>query len=89
MSQQSDPEPLARLPLTFISPGEDVCLTAFGDQIDPVQREQLAAYGLTESRTIRVLQQRPMTIVVADEVELALEHAVASHIWVEKQSREA
>jgi hypothetical protein len=30
-----------------------------------------------------VLQQRPMTVILADEVELALEHAVA-RIWVEK-----
>ncbi|QRM20275.1 ferrous iron transport protein A [Dechloromonas sp. TW-R-39-2] len=74
----------ARLPLAFIPPGNDVRLIALGDEIDPLQREQLTAYGLAENRPIRILQQRPMTVILADEVELALEHAVARHIWVEK-----
>ena len=74
----------ARLPLAYIPPGTDVRLAALGDEIDPLQREQLTAYGLAENRPLRVLQQRPMTVILADEVELALEHAVARHIWVEK-----
>jgi hypothetical protein len=72
----------ARLPLAFIAPGTVVFLAAFGDEIDPLQREQLTAYGLAEARPMKVLQQRPMTIILADEVELALEHEVARHIWV-------
>lgn len=79
-----NPKHEARLPLAFIPPGNDVRLIALGDEIDPLQREQLTAYGLAENRPIRVLQQRPMTVILADEVELALEHAVARHIWVEK-----
>jgi hypothetical protein len=31
---------------------------------------------------LRVLQQKPMTVILAEEVELALEHSVARHIWV-------
>jgi hypothetical protein len=27
-----------------------------------------------------------MTVILADEVELALEHAAARHIWVEKEA---
>jgi hypothetical protein len=77
-------KPEARLPLAFIPPGSIVRLVAFGDEIDPLQREQLTAYGLAERRPIKVLQQRPMTVILADEVELALEHAVARYIWVEK-----
>lgn len=72
----------ARLPLAFIPPGSEVRLAALGDEIDPLQREQLTAYGLAETRTIRVLQQKPMTVILADEVELALEHGIARHIWV-------
>lgn len=78
MSPQHD----ARLPLAFIPPGSEVRLAALGAEIDPLQREQLTAYGLAETRPIRVLQQKPMTVILADEVELALEHAVARHIWV-------
>jgi hypothetical protein len=74
----------ASLPLAFIAPGTVVYLAAFGEEIDPLQREQLTAYGLAEARPMKVLQQRPMTVILADEVELALEHAVARHIWVSR-----
>ena len=83
------PKHEARLPLAFIPAGQEVRLAGFGDEIDPLQREQLIAYGLAESRPLKVLQQRPMTVILADEVELALEHAVARHIWVEKEAGEA
>ena len=72
----------ARLPLAFIPPGEEVRLAGLGDEIDALQREQLTAYGLAENRPLRVLQQKPMTVILAEEVELALEHGVARHIWV-------
>ena len=42
------PKHEARLPLAFIPAGTEVCLAAFGDDIDPLQREQLTAYGLAE-----------------------------------------
>lgn len=67
----------ARLPLAFIPPGEEVRLAGLGDEIDALQREQLTAYGLAENRPLRVLQQKPMTVILAEEVELALEHSVA------------
>ena len=72
----------ARLPLAFIPPGEEVRLAGLGDEIDALQREQLTAYGLAENRPLRVLQQKPMTVILAEEVELALAHSVARHIWV-------
>ena len=72
----------ARLPLAFLPPGEEVRLAGLGDEIDALQREQLTAYGLAENRPLRVLQQKPMTVILAEEVELALEHSVARHIWV-------
>jgi Fe2+ transport system protein FeoA len=72
----------ARLPLAFIAPGTEVRLAALGEEIDALQREQLTAYGLAENRPLRVLQQKPMTVILAEEVELALEHSVARHIWV-------
>lgn len=74
----------ARLPLAFIPTGSCVRLVALGAEIDPVQREQLTAYGLAENRPLLVLQQRPMTVILAEEIELALEHEIARHIWVEK-----
>ncbi len=78
----------ARIPLAFIAPGTEVYLASLGEEIDPLQREQLTAYGLAESRPIRVLQQKPMTVILAEEVELALEHVVARHIWVYQKTNE-
>ena len=78
-----------RLPLAFIPAGTEVRLAALGDEIDPLQREQLTAYGLAAGRMLKVLQQRPMTVILAEEVELALEHAVARYIWVEKDTASA
>jgi Fe2+ transport system protein FeoA len=78
----------ARLPLAFITPGTEVRLASLGDEIDALQREQLTAYGLAENRPLKVLQQRPMTVILAEEVELALEHVVARYIWVEKITAE-
>lgn len=78
------PKHEARLPLAFIPPGTEVLLAAIDDAVDPAQREQLTAYGLAVDRPLKVLQQRPMTVILADEVELALEHVVARHIWVQR-----
>ena len=78
----------ARIPLAFIAPGTEVYLASLGEEIDPLQREQLTAYGLAESRPIQVLQQKPMTVILAEEVELALEHVVARHIWVYQKTHE-
>lgn len=75
----------AVVPLAFITPGTEVRLVSLGEEIAPHQREQLTAYGLAENRPIRVLQQRPMTVILADEVELALEHGVARHVWVRQE----
>lgn len=74
----------ARVPLAFIRPDTEVRLALIGEDVDPVQREQLVAYGIAEGRLLRVLQQRPMTVVLTDEVELALEDLVARHLWVER-----
>ena len=76
------PDHDARLPLAFITPGSEVRLAGLGEEIDALQREQLTAYGLAEGRPLRVLQQKPMTVILADEVELALENSVARHVWV-------
>lgn len=72
-----------RIRLTGTPVGRMVHLAEFGDDIDPLQREQLHAYGLSPAHAVRVLQQQPMTVILCDHVEIALEHSVARHIWVE------
>lgn len=71
----------ARVPLVFLPPGSDGTVAEIGNGIDSVQREQLAAYGLVAGCTLKVLQQRPMSVILVDELELALEAAVARDIW--------
>lgn len=75
----------ARVPLGFLLPGVQARVDAIDDRIDPTQREQLVAYGLAPNRPLVVLQQRPMTLVMIDEVELALEDSVARHVWVTRR----
>ncbi len=88
MRPKSPPHAAARLPLAFIPAGQSILLAELGDEIDPLQREQLTAYGLALGQPLKVLQQRPMTVILADEVELALEHAIARHIWVVRNTNE-
>ncbi len=73
----------ARIRLTGTPVGRTVRIVDFGDGIDPLQHEQLHAYGLSAASGVRVLQQQPMTVVLCDQIELALEHVVARHVWVE------
>ena len=73
-----------RIRLTGTPSGHPVRLAEFGEEIDPLQREQLLAYGFTAQQPLTVLQQRPMTVVLCEHMELALEHSVAHHIWVEE-----
>ena len=74
----------ARVPLSFLLPGAKARVEAIDDAVDPTQREQLVAYGLAPDRPLLVLQQRPMIILMIDEVELALEADVARHVWVKR-----
>ena len=74
----------ARMPLSILPSGSSAIVDVLDEAIDPSQREQLIAYGLAAERSLKVLQQHPMTIVMIDEVELALEGSVARHVWVRR-----
>jgi Fe2+ transport system protein FeoA len=76
---------IARVPLSFLLPGVQACVEDIDEAVSPTKREQLVAYGLAPNRPLVVLQQRPMTIVMIDEVELALECSVARHVWVKRR----
>lgn len=69
--------------LTDIPIGQEVQITEFCNTLDPLQREQLHAYGLSVKHAIRILQQHPLTVILCDHIEIALEHTVASHLMVE------
>ncbi|MEZ5610702.1 ferrous iron transport protein A [Cognatazoarcus halotolerans] len=72
------------LRLIGVPVGSRIRLAEFDAAIDPLQREQLLAYGLSIGHPLEVLQQHPLTVVLCDHVEIALEHVVAGDLWVEK-----
>lgn len=76
--------PSERIRLTGTPVGRTVRVADFGHEIDPLQVEQLHAYGMSPPHPVRIMQQQPMTVVLCDQVELALEHDVARHVWVEE-----
>jgi hypothetical protein len=63
--------------LDRVEPGLTVELQGFAESLDGAFRDQLLAYGVQPQQRIRVLQQSPMTVIVCDHVELALEGQVA------------
>jgi Fe2+ transport system protein FeoA len=75
-----------RIRLTGVPPGHRVRLAEFGEEINPLQREQLLSYGISAQQPLAILRQRPMTVVLCEHMELALEHDVAHHIWVEEET---
>ncbi len=63
--------------LADIAPGERVEFVGFDATLDAALRDRLIAYGVSASQPIDVVQQRPLTIVVCDHAELAVEAGVA------------
>jgi len=75
--------------LDAVPPGCTVLLAGAHDALAPDFREQLAAYGFVPGRAIDVVAQRPMTVVVCDHVELALETSVARLLLVREPAAAA
>lgn len=61
--------------------GAMVRINGFG-QLSPTQRQHLQAYGLLPGRSVQVLAQRPVTIVLVEQTELAFETEIAAQIQV-------
>jgi Fe2+ transport system protein FeoA len=68
--------------LADVAPGASVEFVRFEATIDASLRDRLLAYGLAPAQRLDVLQQRPLTIVVCDHAEIALEAAVARAMTV-------
>ena len=69
--------------LADIRPGEQTKVAGFSARLSPARLAHLRAYGLVEGYPIRVVQQKPVTVVQVDFVELALEEALARGVFVE------
>ena len=62
--------------------GKPAVITGYG-KLPPTIRQHLQAYGLLPGRAIRVLAQQPLTIILIEQTEIALEGCVAQQIWTE------
>lgn len=71
--------------LASVAPGTTVRLAEPEATLDAGFREHLAAYGLVPGHAVTVVAQRPMTLVLCDHVELALEDVVAAKLRVETE----
>ena len=76
-ASMTEQAPGGLLPLDRVEPGRTVEFVGFGEGLEAAFRDQLLAYGLQPRHPLKVLQQLPMTVVLCDHVELALESPVA------------
>ena len=68
--------------LCDVAPGGRVEFVRFDTTLDAALRDRLVAYGISPSQRLEVVQQRPLSIVVCDHAEIAVEAAVAQRIIV-------
>ena len=69
--------------LADVKPGDEIKVAGFAASLSPARLAHLQAYGLVEGYPVRVVQQKPVTVVQVDFVELALEAELARGVWVE------
>ena len=67
--------------LADVRPGGSARLADF-NSLPTKQLENLQAYGLTPGQRIQVRQQKPVTVVIIDNTELAIEFDIACNIQV-------
>ena len=68
--------------LTSFPGGSQVRVTGFGDLTIGFLQD-LQAYGVLPGRTLKILGRQPLTIILVEQTELALEDSVASQVFVE------
>lgn len=69
--------------LADIPPGNQAQVIGFSDDFPEDRRAYLQAYGLVINHKIHVVQHSPVTIIRFDNIELALETALAEGIRVQ------
>ncbi len=69
--------------LADVPPNTTAVIAGFRPGAPPDRCEQLRAYGLAIGRSVRVVQQSPVTVIEVDHTELGLERDLADQIYVE------
>lgn len=54
------------------------------EALSPIYQQHLQAYGLLPGRTVQVIAQKPVTIVLIEQTELAFESDIAGRVMVEE-----
>jgi Fe2+ transport system protein FeoA len=74
----------ARLPLTLLDvpPGYQVKIEGFAPNLSPARKSQLQAYGLVPGYWVEVLQHSPVTVIMIEHSEVAMENDLARLVWV-------
>lgn len=62
--------------------GQQVTITGYGN-LSPAHLQHLQAYGLLPGRAVTVLAQKPVTIVLVEQTELAFESDVARQVFIQ------
>jgi len=68
--------------LSSVLPGHEVCVAGFTSSISAERKARLQAYGLVSGQVVRVLQHNPVTVVVIEHLELAMETDLARSVLV-------
>lgn len=75
--------PVRARTLAQVSSGKLAKIAGF-DKLSPTHRQHLQAYGLLPGRTVQVIAQKPVTIVLIEQTELAFESEIAGQVLVEE-----
>lgn len=71
-----------KLTLDQAAPGSVLQVLGFSSALSVQHRLRLQAFGLEPGRRLRIIQQRPVTIVLIDHLELAVEKVLAQRVLV-------
>ncbi len=69
--------------LAQVASGKVAQIAGF-DKLSPAHKQHLQAYGLLPGRTVQVIAQKPVTIVLIEQTELAFESEIAGQVLVEE-----
>jgi Fe2+ transport system protein FeoA len=62
--------------------GKEVTIKGYGN-LPAASLRHLQAYGILPGRSVRVLAQKPVTIILVEQTELAFETEIAAQVFVE------
>ncbi|HEX2981715.1 MAG TPA: FeoA family protein [Anaerolineaceae bacterium] len=67
-----------------IPAGSHATIEKFDERMPRGQRESLQVYGIIPGQRVRVVQQRPVTVVEVEQTELAFEGEIARWVIVQR-----